>query len=592
MTEPSRSRLAMAALAAIVVLYAVVVLRCAWIGDDSFITLRTLDNGLSGHGLRYNLSERVQAYTHPLWLMLLAMPYGLTRDPYGSSLAVGFACSAAAVLGLVTSVAHSRAAAALGVAVLIGSKAAVDYSTSGLENPLTHVLLVVFAVLLGRERPPLVALVGLCSLLALSRPDAVVLAVPAVLWVAATQTPRDWARATAGVIPLLTWALGAFVYYGSVLPNTAYAKLGTGVSDAEHHAQSTHYFLWTATHDPVTLPAIAVGVGVAIIGRDRCSLALMAGALLYLGYVWHIGGDFMAGRFFTAPLWLSVVVLCRHPWPHVAWPAGLATTALAGSLVVPSAPLRSGPQYERVAPSHGVVDERGFYWSGTGLFAPGYGDLPRHRFVHDGLDARGEPVRVKSVIGFYGFYAGSDHHVIDRLGLADPFLARLPAEWSDEWRVGHHRRHVPAGYADSVRSEQPNAVQDLELAAYYDVVREVTRGPILSWHRLGRALALQLGRVDVPATAARFPRVVWLDALPAAAVPVRSEGAGLVVSADVHSMAVELGPGRWTVLVQRADHLDRLELESGAHVIATEGAHHVVFVPRRRASTLSAGGAP
>ena len=49
-------------------LYAFVVLQSAWLCDDAYITYRTVDNFVSGLGLRWNPIERVQAYTHPLWM--------------------------------------------------------------------------------------------------------------------------------------------------------------------------------------------------------------------------------------------------------------------------------------------------------------------------------------------------------------------------------------------------------------------------------------------------------------------------------------------------------------------------------------------
>ncbi len=41
--------------------------------DDAYITLRTVDNFINGYGLTWNISERVQAYTHPLWMFLLSI---------------------------------------------------------------------------------------------------------------------------------------------------------------------------------------------------------------------------------------------------------------------------------------------------------------------------------------------------------------------------------------------------------------------------------------------------------------------------------------------------------------------------------------
>jgi arabinofuranosyltransferase len=57
--------------AAACVLLALVAHR-AWVGDDAVITARVVDNFLHGYGLRWNVSDRVQAFTHPLWAMLLA----------------------------------------------------------------------------------------------------------------------------------------------------------------------------------------------------------------------------------------------------------------------------------------------------------------------------------------------------------------------------------------------------------------------------------------------------------------------------------------------------------------------------------------
>ena len=59
-------------------LFTIVLVRTAWMHDDAYITLRTVDNLVSGFGPRWNVSERVQAYTHPLWMFLLALPYSVT----------------------------------------------------------------------------------------------------------------------------------------------------------------------------------------------------------------------------------------------------------------------------------------------------------------------------------------------------------------------------------------------------------------------------------------------------------------------------------------------------------------------------------
>jgi arabinofuranosyltransferase len=77
--------------------YAVLLVRTAWMCDDAFITLRTVDNFVQGYGLVWNVGERVQAYTHPLWMFLLSAFYAFTREPYFTTLAISMTLSLATV---------------------------------------------------------------------------------------------------------------------------------------------------------------------------------------------------------------------------------------------------------------------------------------------------------------------------------------------------------------------------------------------------------------------------------------------------------------------------------------------------------------
>ena len=64
-----RSLLRIAAFAAI----AAVSVRLAWLGDDAYITLRSVENWVGGNGMRWNPADRVQTYTHPLWMLTLSL---------------------------------------------------------------------------------------------------------------------------------------------------------------------------------------------------------------------------------------------------------------------------------------------------------------------------------------------------------------------------------------------------------------------------------------------------------------------------------------------------------------------------------------
>jgi arabinofuranosyltransferase len=163
--------------------YLVLVVRTAWISDDALITFRTVRNVLDGYGLVWNVGERVQAYTHPLWMLLLTVTYAPLREPLLAALLLSLLCSALTAGVVAERLAATPAAALAGMAALALSRAFVDFSSSGLENPLTHLLLALFFLVFlaaapTPRRPFLLAL--LAALLALSRSDALLLVAPAL----------------------------------------------------------------------------------------------------------------------------------------------------------------------------------------------------------------------------------------------------------------------------------------------------------------------------------------------------------------------------------------------------------------------------
>src|SRR3954447_22129749 len=68
------------------VAFVLLLIRTAWLDDDAYITFRTVDNVLHGYGPRWNVLNRVQAYTHPLWMFAMVGAAALTREVYFASL--------------------------------------------------------------------------------------------------------------------------------------------------------------------------------------------------------------------------------------------------------------------------------------------------------------------------------------------------------------------------------------------------------------------------------------------------------------------------------------------------------------------------
>jgi arabinofuranosyltransferase len=475
-------------------LCAIVVLRNAWIHDDAYITFRTVDNFVNGYGLRWNPAERVQTYTHPLWMFVVAASYVLTHEVFFTVIFVSIALSVATVL-LVFEVANSLAAGCLAVTVLTLSKAFVDYSTSGLENPLTHVLLALFLVVFFRREVSLKTLsllALLAALAAVNRMDSVLLFLPVLVFVLFDVGPaRGLATVIAGFLPFVLWEGFSLFYYGFLFPNTAYAKLfDTGVGGGERAMHGLYYLLNSIRTDPLTLLAIGAAVAGAVWSRDRRALAVVGGIVAYLAYVVMIGGDFVTGRFLTAPLLGAAVLVSRwQPMPRTAVVGAALVVIVVGFSSSDPPPLTTaaaGSQGKELMDAHGIADERAYYYPYAGfLRALQHVTVSSHPWAIEGIEARRrrEPVVTRGDIGYFGFYAGPAVHIVDAWGLADPLLARLPARADVSWRIGHFTRAIPDGYLETLTSGQ-NRIADANIARLYDRLSLVTRGDLFDRRRL------------------------------------------------------------------------------------------------------------
>lgn len=491
-----------ALLVALFVLTIAMLARSAWLTDDAQITFRTVLNWLHGYGPRFNVEERVQAYTHPLWFLLLAAGTYLFDNVFVVAIALASACTLAVVGLTATKLARDPWLGALVGLALLLSKAFVDFATSGLENPLLHVMLVVLTLVAmrlerrGSDRDR-VLVAFLAGLVYLVRADATLLVAPLLALVAwgARRRPKTLAAmALAWALPVLAWTSFSLVYYGFPFPNTAYAKLGTGISKREKFVQGLRYVLDSFGRDAVTLPLVAgaIVVGVRARALDR---ALALGMVAYLSFVVVVGGDFMSGRFFTAPLVLAAAIFARRDVRGSSLAVAAGALSLLGIANV-RATLWSDRNFKESGIGRdGIADERGYYFHDFALV-----NARRETYADVTWDPTIRSVSVVcGLLGTKGVEGGPSLHLIDECGLADPLLARLPATPNPNWRVGHFTRALPEGYHRSIDFRE-NAIRDPELARFYEAIRMVTRDPVFSHERFRAIVALNLGQLRPPAS--------------------------------------------------------------------------------------------
>ena len=471
--------------------------------DDAEITLRCVMNFIHGYGPTFNIDERVQPFTHPLWFLLISALTLLLRNVFAATFGLSIVLSLATFWLLMKRLAASPWPGMLAGAGLLMSKAFVDYSTSGLENPLSSFLLVVglmfgFRCLESKDdyRSAAVCLTVL-MLSYLSRPDLVLLVLPFCLLVLWTyyRTPREAARlVTIAVAPEVLWTMFSLFYYGAPFPNTAYAKLGLGIPITESIRQGLLYLVDSLSRDPITLTFTTLGILLAL-RKSPSMKAIATGVILYLSYTVYIGGDFMTGRFLTLPLLASAVILVRSRLSKTETVIIALVFAATGVVSAPATVL-SGPKYSdpQLAPT-GISDERGYCFPGRGLATTTRDFFAQPNWPRtDGIST----IAVEcGMLGAGALYAGPVAHYIDPCALTDPLLARLPPKYDPNWRIGHFVRQIPSGYEQSILRNE-NLLADPAIRDYWEAIRRATRGPLFSLQRLKGIARLNLGLVTKP----------------------------------------------------------------------------------------------
>ena len=490
----------------------VILIRTAWISDDACISFRTVDNFLHGYGLRWNVAERVQTYTNPLMVFCMIVLCFFTKEYYLTAMIFNICCTLAAVLIFMFGIARGKANRfALPMVLLICSKAFIDFSTSGLENSLEYLIAAIFYYFylqwdkFSKRRLLFLSFIGCLALL--NRMDSILLFLPALVDAFFLKGEEKWYKnilpGFIGIIPFLLWEMFSLFYYGFLFPNTAYAKLNSGIPTDEYMQQGIVYHLDFLNRDPLSVMGILLSFSLAvyifIVFREHKLLCVGIGMLLYSIYIVRIGGDFMAGRFFAIIVFCAAIILLelRLKKKNFVLAGGLIFTAM-----LPFNNILSGAAYENgIIPVSGIADERGVYYKTTGLLntirQDGYLTFNRHTWVQEAKDDlySDDNVVVNENIGFYGLTVGAEIYVVDDLALGDALIARLPVGYSKSWRIGHLVRIIPEGYLESIETGK-NLLEDKNLAEYYDVLHNIISGDLFSKERFKQIIDMNLGKYD------------------------------------------------------------------------------------------------
>lgn len=463
-----------------------------WTADDAMIDFRIADNLLHGHGPVFNVGERVEAYTNPLWVLLLALarpvlfflPWGSVAVLLSLTLMAG-AIIFASCLRDSDENGNFRPSKPIGLVLVCSLPPMWEFATSGLETSLTFFWIACSAYAamtpLWRRRAPII--LGLGPLI---RPDLAVIsvAIVGVLWLLARDEVLVRTLRRSMVVwllaPTLLYEIFRAAYFGILVSNTALTKSATSLRlnvgwDYLWDTLSTYWLL---------VPLLLIGLWWAWSYRtphgrrsesQRIRIALALSGVLHLGYVVAIGGDFMHARMLLPGLF-ALGIAIDLPRKRSSILVGIVTSVYILVLV-------TSLRYEQrlITPTHLVADERVMTINLTHSSHPvnpsdmknsiwwQYGEQlhraserlanrktsrlalstsPNAYFGRPTVAIRFEPtlrqaetpvVAASRPIGQVGLAAGPDVTIFDQLSLANPISSHFSLSADRSARPGHEK---------------------------------------------------------------------------------------------------------------------------------------------------------
>ncbi|MEO6401021.1 MAG: hypothetical protein ABIP62_03310 [Vicinamibacteria bacterium] len=404
-----------------------------WVADDAYITFRHIAQFLAGNGLTYNTLEHVEGFTHPLWAVLLCIFGWLGAPISGTAVTMDLLCASALLLAIAW---RDQENGPLAVALLVSCSGFIDFATSGLETPMTMLLIYIAYRTRSLVDTPVRAGIAL-GLAYLCHPDVAVLALGPMILFSIEAQRRGWRQSRAAILRFgvslasapIAWHIFRLWYYGDVLPNTYYAKNG-----GSYWSQGLAYVMDFATYAPLSAAGFLLVGGLAIVDlsrgagleRWRRSAGIMA-IVVHMTAITRVGGDFMGFRLLLPDLAVVAALTASVLTPLVAKvrlpiQAALMAAALWALFVQPV------PPHERGL----IVNERLNFASAYTNPADAFTGRPRHLWWNEGRLFRafqecvGDPSMIVEYpnIGYYGVALGTRASLIDGNGLVDRFVAR------------------------------------------------------------------------------------------------------------------------------------------------------------------------
>jgi hypothetical protein len=269
--------------------------------DDGMIGMRYAKNLVQHHELVWNLGDRVEGFTDPLWILVMAgtiSAFGTHFAPLAMQIFGGLVCVALFVFFFCCArrTKAGFAGAFLGLLFLIASYPISYWGLGGME---ACGLCLVYAVAIGAQhryengdaQNPLLLHTALIAVAYLLRPDGWLALAPffAACWYDAVKRKEHRRAVAAVIVPCVVVAImqvARMMYYGEWVPNTYILKV-QGYSLTLRLRNGLAYLTPFFQENLLVLCLIAL----AAISKKRVAYLNLIAVEILLAYQLYVGGD-------------------------------------------------------------------------------------------------------------------------------------------------------------------------------------------------------------------------------------------------------------------------------------------------------------
>lgn len=472
------------------ILYFSLVYWFRWISSDGLAVTYQTKNVLNGLGMVWNYGERSFVSTSPLY-SLLSIPLTFLLEKIGFNdlplqnipIVINMIFSLLA-FGIILKFVWTKNLSAAKLYFCTGifllalcSDFFIHFSTSGLENSLSYLILSLFGVSVYSEKESTEkkSLPLYIALAFLTRYDFFLIIFPTVLYLLNKYRFKSLPILVSLLIPITLWLGFALLYFGSIFPNSFYMKAGfLGIEN------SLGYF----SKNVVRSPLMTILIGIGFWGAYKTYKPLFWGMVIYFFYTIYVT-DYMFGRFWTNLVPLCIVAAIQYCSLYINRISLKDFKPVLYSIIIISLCFITNQKFKD---SIYLVNERKYYTERADLMHEHLSYTPPFNNTIercDKIDIRGGAALH---IPLNQMARKKKCYYVDVMGLATPFTTYFGKNYGIKGeRPGHFEVNIKlldsVGFKTSLMSGQ-NTITNKGIHQLYDDMKLITKGDLFSKERL------------------------------------------------------------------------------------------------------------